>query len=849
MRKKQKQEILDFVASLYEAHKEIYMALEQGKVAECQNMLCDCQECAIELGNIIEAFEGEGAVPVSYIEKYCELLYHYYEKLSKITEAELLDNKKIAKKIIDMLTQQLSNMENSIKNDIKVKKEVVFFPYKASMWDSLESIYLAAKEDEECDTYCVPIPYYDRNPDGSFGKMHYEGGEYSSNIETVYWKNYDIKERRPDVVYIHNPYDDANYVTSVHPQYYSKELKKYTDCLVYVPYYATSGGMSEAQAWCPAYIHADYIVIQAEKYRDYFDKSIPDEKFLAFGSPKFDKIIYMCNREKEIPPMWKKQMEGKKIYFFNTSIGGMLQDTESYLKKMEYVFNCFRGKEDVCLVWRPHPLLESTFESMRRWLLPEYQRIKNSYINEEIGIYDDTQDMNQTIALCDVYIGDSATSVTSIFGIVGKPVFILNNRIHTKPENDDWKGMIITGFLPYRDDKWMVTQGNKLYYSPNSNYKYKFYCNLSDYAAGAYYGPVYEVNEKIYVCPLNAQDILVIENGVIKKKIALEKHLSIPGAFCDAIKMGHKIYLIPFRYPAIVIYDMEKELLTYIRGYQDLYTRNVEGEWRRGGYCVWKNFLMIASPVDNNILAIDSGLEKCHLLDMRGENKGGSMILASDGENIWSLPYQGNVITCWNPYTGENKEYKDIPTDFVCRNPNNSQICTDRPFSSIAFGKNHIYISPCWGNQFLCIEKESGLIKKWEPFYPNLNKEKNGYFYNWSRGAFIAKKDDDAKESYCYFSPYDCKLYDVDFKTEKYKEIEITFDTKDLIDNEAGFAVNSEWNQYACEENAINSLEDLINGTLKGKPHSKEEQIAAYGKVAANNDGTCGEKIHKFICG
>ena len=71
MRKKQKQEILEFVKSLYEAHKEIKAALEHGNKAAAQSMLCECQECAIELGNIIEAFEGEGFVSVSYIEKYC----------------------------------------------------------------------------------------------------------------------------------------------------------------------------------------------------------------------------------------------------------------------------------------------------------------------------------------------------------------------------------------------------------------------------------------------------------------------------------------------------------------------------------------------------------------------------------------------------------------------------------------------------------------------------------------------------------------------------------------------------------------------------------------------------------
>ena len=58
------------------------------------------------------------------------------------------------------------------------------------------------------------------------------------------------------ISYIHNPYDNWNYVTSIDPAFYSWELKKYTDCLVYIPYYSTAGGMSEGQRQCPAYYHA-----------------------------------------------------------------------------------------------------------------------------------------------------------------------------------------------------------------------------------------------------------------------------------------------------------------------------------------------------------------------------------------------------------------------------------------------------------------------------------------------------------------------------------------------------------------------------------------------------------------
>ncbi|MDE7019123.1 MAG: hypothetical protein K2P65_16395, partial [Lachnospiraceae bacterium] len=418
MRKTQKQEILDFINNMHQAHEEIKGAFDQKKFLLAQNMISECQEFAVSLGENIEKLEGEDHITVSYIEEYCELLFHVFEDIS--------ENKVNTNKVNKMLRRQLIKIENSVKNDLAVRTEIVFFPYKASMWDSLESIYLAAKADPDCDVYCVPIPYYTLNSDRSLGEMHYEGNvrpdgtpiEYPEEIEITDWHNYNFEERRPDVVYIHNPYDNYNLVTSVHPRFYSANLKKYTDCLVYVPYYMTSGGMSEGQSFIPSYMNMDYIVIQSPGFRKYFDVRIPDEKFLPFGSPKADRVIRKCQNPPIPPKEWRlsdaqlEKMAGKKVYFYNTSISGLLADTENFLKKMQYVFRCFEEHDNACILWRPHPLLEETFHSMRPEYAQEFLRLKNYFVENDIGILDTTADIESSIALSDAYIGDAGTSVT-----------------------------------------------------------------------------------------------------------------------------------------------------------------------------------------------------------------------------------------------------------------------------------------------------------------------------------------------------------------------------------------------------------------------------------------------------
>ena len=49
------------------------------------------------------------------------------------------------------------------------------------------------------------------------------------------------------------------------------------------------------------------------------------------------------------------------------------------------------------------------------------------------------------------------------------------------------------------------------------------------------------------------------------------------------------------------------------------------------------------------------------------------------------------------------------------------------------------------------------------------------------------------------------------------------------------------------EENAFNTLSDFLNGNITGNAFDRERQIKAYSEIAANNDGTSGEKIYRFV--
>jgi len=331
----------------------------------------------------------------------------------------------------------IKKLESVFKSEVKARKEVVFLPYKASMWDSLESIYLAAKADSDCDAFVMPIPYYDIKG-GKFAEMHWET-DYPKDIPLIDYRKYDIAERRPDMIFIHNPYDDCNTLTSVHPDYYSNKLKNFTNCLVYAPYYTQRSSIDpnakfpENHFWTPVHFNAHKIICQTEQERRYtlegFKRDFgmrhgdPDKKFVALGSPKIDKIVNAKAEDFEVPNEWKKLIDNKRVVFYNTSIAAILSGNEEYLNKLEYVLEEFKKQKDVVLLWRPHPLSVSTFETMRPMFLNRYLDIVKRYKNENYGIYDESPDLNRAIALSDAYYGDDS-SVMTLWGFTGKPLMI-----------------------------------------------------------------------------------------------------------------------------------------------------------------------------------------------------------------------------------------------------------------------------------------------------------------------------------------------------------------------------------------------------------------------------------------
>ncbi|MCR4643710.1 MAG: hypothetical protein K5697_17005 [Lachnospiraceae bacterium] len=878
MRKNNKLQCLELLHSLEEAGRELVKLIEGRRIEEALPLLEDCQQAAIGIGNSIEDSEGEGTKAVHFLEEYCEAIYQLGEAL---TREEAVDGKSEEEKLSEMLEQTRNELRFVIPN----RYEAVFLPYKVSMWDSLESIWKAMDADPDCDAYVVPIPYYDKNPDESFGQIHYEGDRYPEDVPVVSFADYDLEKRRPDFVFIHNPYDEYNNVTSVPPAYYSYNLKKHTDCLVYVPYYATAGNMAESQSLLSAYIHADYIVAQSEGICGFFDSQIPKEKFLPLGSPKFDKIIQICKNPPEQPAEWKEKLKGKRVYFFNTSIAGFLHDTERFLKKMYYVFECFQGREDACLIWRPHPLLESTMDSMRPKARPVYDELKRFFLEKNIGILDETPQIEPTIALCDVYLGDAGTSVTALFGVAGKAMFILNNHLLKVPEEDDWQAWVCQPLRSDRNNRYCITMGNRLFEDRDGDHHYRYLCELSEeYGGGGYYSRAVEASGKIVAFPANAEHILLIDPRTLeKRRIKLEHEVDRDGAFAGffsfLVETPQIYWILPNRYPAMIRFDTETEELSYIRdeAFSDTYSVYTDTQGRRILAARWIFGTKKLSRGERKQEVIDCYEEEITIPGMRMKgrrifclNTDGSRLRAinldtgeaeerkldwdglytgimRDRENmdvIWFLPNKGTVLGKWT-LSQDKWEKVDAGIEGLRSIQRPQGIESEQfYFSNGIFVRDKLILSPKWGNKFVELDTKMHEAKEWKPPFSYTLEDKNDYWFNGSVGYFY--RDPRTLESFYFYTP-EHKNYRLDPELGTCSEIPVTFDKEEIASMAAGFHKDSQWMPYCCYEDVFNSLPEILSGRIHGPVFERERQIEAYRAVNASPEGDCGEKVRQIL--
>lgn len=846
-----KKNLLEIIQTIYEAHESIKNFIDKKEYEAATALLSDCQETAIQLGSAIEDSEGEGFITIPFLEAYCETVY---EVASGFPEQSIGAK---AKKLLD---KKLIKAENSIKNDIKARLEIVFMPYKASMWDSLESIWKAAKEDPDCDAYVVALPYYNKNSDGSFGEFHYEGNALPSYVNVIPYEAYDLEKRHPDIIYIHNPYDEYNNATSVDPRFYSYNLKKYTDYLVYVPYFVVSNLVPKHLCLRPACVFADKVIVQSEQAKNDFIKAIRDsgsnrygvleDKFIPLGNPKFDAVINAEKTEQYIPEEWKTIINGKKIVLYNTSLSSILSGNEKYLEKIASVLNYFQEHREVVLWWRPHPLSETVYSSMRNSLLDEYLRILQWYKTAKFGIFDDTPDLHRAIACSDAYYGDRS-SLVAMYQLTGKPILLQNTELHTYTKDytrlgfedlyDDgeylWFSAINLNGLFKMDKKTM--EPVFIGHFPNENMLDK-----------RLYAGITEHNKKLYFSPFSAREIAVydmVEGKFEKISIDSRRSENADAKLYSAVVYKNNIIFMPFTYNAIVWLNTEDGTLTY---YSDWLNAIKNDKNRDKNMYYFRNGKVIGSNLYIPFICTDK-LLVFHLLTHTSEIKA----MDNSSSSYHGMIHKGDALI-FSPYKGDLMAYEltsQKPKKFDKTKTDLSVV--EAAYVDCCDTDETIQLFPYNAEAILEINLADNTTKKIDPDHLMTNRDKVLLGYD---GKYVfAKRIGNA--IYAYHLAYGY-LLKYDMETSEWTAYNIQMKNVCLGETEA-IKINlfGQTDKNAAVPDSCNFLENILNlsdlckylALSEENPEHKRSVIKTRSEIRQKNlsnaDGTAGTKIHQYI--
>ncbi|MGL5434609.1 MAG: hypothetical protein ACRDBO_04310 [Lachnospiraceae bacterium] len=834
MRQHIKRQIIGLLDTMQEAGDTIKII---GQQEAKRQVWQDCLQAAIAVAGVLKQNQNQ-----SWSEEALKRLDEYQRVVEMAVQCQSASFSEFNR--IDEVRKEI----NQIVLAIPVTYLVVFLPYKAEMWDSMASVWEACSKDERCECVVMPIPYYQHDSMTRQWEFCYDGEKFPTELSIANYQEFSLRQQQPDAAYIHNPFDDQNLVTSVHPSFYSHELKKNVGKLVYIPYFVTSGYISHTYLDLPAYEHADYLIWQSEyvksccKDMHYYDKILP------FGSPKLDRVLRACSNGGSMPAEWQPILKGKRILMLNTSLNCFLRFGKVLLEKLRYLFEIIRDQGQVALIWRPHPLLVATMESLRPELLEEFNRLREEFLNTQTGIWDQTADITNTVALSDGYIGEAASSVINLFAAAGKPVFILNNSISAPFTAEEKRRVGLTDLVIDNHHCWFTVGGFMAQFFINSD---AGKIRLMNPIAGAAkqnraYPYMAQMGSKLYLLPERAFSPLEydLQKGTFHPLFEGQSEVLLRSR--NAVTYQHKVFFLPAADGAMLEWDS----FTRTYRYHEACIRKLCGETdgkvpatlgcQTDGSSLW-----VTTPYQNRVLQFrmdQATYSICHI----GEQDAGYSALVVEENYLWLAEIHSGDVVRWNRQNGATEVFS-MPEQY--RSWKSNEGVELAHLKMLDFGEWIVTI-PGYANGMVKIHKITGAVTMLiADFWQEADKTVNGYLPQVDVSAGVGVKIDDATVLVQRTS--DKAVAVVKVAEESYEWFCPTLSKEDfawLTDDEDGFGQIDREAIFMKSESAIFSLADyLVNFAQDRTAAVRERQIKANETMAANLDGSCGEKIHSFI--
>lgn len=315
------------------------------------------------------------------------------------------------------------------------KTVIVFLVQRTEVWNSVKTVYEAAKKCSSVYTYIIAIP---PNRGGKIILDDKSVFDFCQSISENAINSYDaandsffdISSLHPTYIFLNVPYTDE------YPVCYKIQKLTRISRVCYVPYGYTliEGGLQTVNLRRELLANVDFIFCESKITERYCKKNLFLTKLLGkdivydFGFPRFELYKNLPIRNKRvINVMWIPRWTTK-----NESAKG--NESSSFFIFKDEIIDFFSKMEDVKLTIRPHPRAFPNYVLSGAMTQEEVDNYKNKIDNIQNIELDQSVSYYESLVDTDILIADFSSLVAEFF-ITGRPIIYFGSDEKFSREN------------------------------------------------------------------------------------------------------------------------------------------------------------------------------------------------------------------------------------------------------------------------------------------------------------------------------------------------------------------------------------------------------------------------------
>ena len=314
--------------------------------------------------------------------------------------------------------------------------DVVFLPFSPKYWKYMEKLYRYCR-DKGFATHVVPIPYNYKAWDGSAAEEVFDPAAYPEDIMIEDHTGIDLAAMHPKKIVIQCPFDEWNETLTVSAKYYSVNLKKYTDELIYIPFFVTDDFTKEQErefinmdgyVTVPGVINADRVILPTEMLKKTYT-----DKITGFIGADDGEVLDALDRKLAGRPDLVFSDEnhtgsftGKKTLVYFTTISFLAENGKRATEKIKEVLDTFEENADRITVKWVSQCIKGNEGCLEKSVANDYREAVKRF--EKAGLGEYTEDVSraenaQYAKTCDAYYGDPSAMALAFY-YEHKPIMI-----------------------------------------------------------------------------------------------------------------------------------------------------------------------------------------------------------------------------------------------------------------------------------------------------------------------------------------------------------------------------------------------------------------------------------------